>query len=1275
MSFIQNLFTSRDNNANGANYVGQQSRIWWNPDTNAFYYSDGNTSGGILITGGSSGNGTVGGTNTQVQFNNAGNFAGDPNFTFNSATSTLTITNIVANTLTGGAGGANTQVQFNTNGNFTGTTNFTYNQSTNAMLMTGTATLGNVFPAANNVSNIGSPTNRFNDIWLGSGNINLIDDTLNINQEINAVNGNLVISGGNGLIFGQFAMFGNTISTINPTANINIGIAGSTGYVDIERPIAVNSTGGGAPAFVVEQNGTVAIFNANAAANTAGALNIVGSLDRAYQNVTNSGGMLHITGPGNSASRITVDAFGTTGAGSAALVAITGRAARGTASSPTQSLANDIALRIGAVSWKSTGGWTGSTVAGHTLDFVALEDATDASHATAFQFFNAAANGGYTRYQSAQIDSTGLSFLNNTTANSGITFTDGSFQNTAYQSTSVVRSLTAGAGISLSSNVGNITITNTGVLGIVGTTNQISITGNVGNVVTLGTPQDIGTTSNVQFYSLTVQNLSVLGNISNVLPSIVDGPVIYVANTATTYNDINNSGLSTGNVSNNYYASILYQTSSNTWQMDIGNSVGITASEIFAVNITANGNAHIGNASNDYDFPDALIQGDINIDSYGQFVLKNHSQTANASADIVAVPNNGDDGSYYIDMGINSNVYANVNYAVTGANDGYLYVNGGNLVIGTQTAAKVINFFTGGTNNLNKIRGTISDTGLSMVGNVTANNMISTNATIGGTVSALGNVTGGNLVSAGVISAAGNIQGLNVNTGIISASGNIRGGNLNTTGLVSTSGNIQAGNLLTTGLISSTGNISAANIAAGNITSGIISTTGNITGPNIIATILQVSTLLSVSGNIQGGNFLTDGLVSTTGNITGSYFLGNGSQLTGISVARISNGTSQINIPVASSNANITIDGASNVAVFATTGAYFTGVASATGNITGGNLTTAGRISATGNIVTGANLVTPNTIINSGVSTTGNVTGNYFIGNGAVLTGLNAYGNVFANGTAVLATTGSSTLTITPGNNQVITGNNTSKLVTIAVNDNPTFANLSVTGNITVFGNIFANTTTYLANVGNILFANTAPLPTAQPGVMEYDGRVLYFTPQDQERGIVPSQEWYVLNADRGLTYASTTPQSLFGVGAHVSNSTRYWFRLKATISRSAGTNNTALTLGWRGSAVLSKLNYTAQGSIGAVSTPTSSTTYETTLVAGFTVQTAVTGTNNPPDSTTLVIQGMIDVGATGAGYVEPFISWTGAVAPGSVTVSSLSYFQLFPLGVTGSNTSVGNWA
>jgi hypothetical protein len=449
-----------------------------------------------------------------------------------------------------------------------------------------------------------------------------------------------------------------------------------------------------------------------------------------------------------------------------------------------------------------------------------------------------------------------------------------------------------------------------------------------------------------------------------------------------------------------------------------------------------------------------------------------------------------------------------------------------------------------------------------------------------------------------------------------------------------------------------------------------------------IVTLLSSDVTNALSNGSITNNYLSnDSWSLTTGQgigLTGSgtVELGDSITLTNTGVTAAIGGTG---VAVSAATGNVTFSigqpvGTANTVQFAAITSSTT--IQATGNITGGNITTGGRIIATGNINAGNIITAAGTVLNNGLNTTGNVTTTaFFIGNGSLLTGLNAFGNVFANGTAVTAGNGSATITVTPGNNQVITGNNTSKVLTIAVSDNPTFANVVVTGNITISGNINTANTTYLSNVGNILFSNVSPLSTAYPGVMEYDGRVLYFTGQDQERGIVPNQEWYVLNADRGLTYASTAPQSLFGVGAHVSNSTRYWFRLKATVSRSAGTNNTALTLGWRGSAVLAKLNYTVQSSIGAVSTPTSSTTYETTLVAGFTVQNTVTGTSNPPDSTTLVIQGMIDVGATGAGYVEPFISWTGTTAPGSVTVSSLSYFQLFPLGVTGSNTNVGNWA
>lgn len=49
MSYIQNFFTSRDNNANTETYVGQKDRLWYNPDTNSIRISDGVTPGGQTI--------------------------------------------------------------------------------------------------------------------------------------------------------------------------------------------------------------------------------------------------------------------------------------------------------------------------------------------------------------------------------------------------------------------------------------------------------------------------------------------------------------------------------------------------------------------------------------------------------------------------------------------------------------------------------------------------------------------------------------------------------------------------------------------------------------------------------------------------------------------------------------------------------------------------------------------------------------------------------------------------------------------------------------------------------------------------------------------------------------------------------------------------------------------------------------------------------------------------------------------------------------------------
>lgn len=132
--------------------------------------------------------------------------------------------------------------------------------------------------------------------------------------------------------------------------------------------------------------------------------------------------------------------------------------------------------------------------------------------------------------------------------------------------------------------------------------------------------------------------------------------------------------------------------------------------------------------------------------------------------------------------------------------------------------------------------------------------------------------------------------------------------------------------------LSAVGNITGSNLN----TSGRVVATGNVLGGNVVATDIVQGVSVSATGNVQAGNVRTTGLISATGNITaagnvaGTFFIGNGSQLTGISAAisvnKISNGTTEANVGTPGGNANITVGGVSNVAVFTTGGAIVTGL-------------------------------------------------------------------------------------------------------------------------------------------------------------------------------------------------------------------------------------------------------------------------------------------------------------------------------------------------------------
>lgn len=152
----------------------------------------------------------------------------------------------------------------------------------------------------------------------------------------------------------------------------------------------------------------------------------------------------------------------------------------------------------------------------------------------------------------------------------------------------------------------------------------------------------------------------------------------------------------------------------------------------------------------------------------------------------------------------------------------------------------------------------------------------------------------------------------------------------------------------------------------------------------------NVATTVAGSANVllvTSSGVLVTGLISATGNITGNYLFGNGSQLTGIDATSIQSGTSNVRVVSSGGNVAAGVGGTANVVVIATTGQFITGVNSVSGNVTGGNIITAGFVTATGN-VSGGNLVITGNIIDTGalgINTTANANITLNAGSGFII--------------------------------------------------------------------------------------------------------------------------------------------------------------------------------------------------------------------------------------------------------------------------------------------------
>ena len=404
------------------------------------------------------------------------------------------------------------------------------------------------------------------------------------------------------------------------------------------------------------------------------------------------------------------------------------------------------------------------------------------------------------------------------------------------------------------------------------------------------------------------------------------------------------------------------------------------------------------------------------------------------------------------------------------------------------------------------------------------------------------------------------VQGSYSATGGITSTGNITGGNLSGTNITGTLSTVAQNNITSVGTLSSV--TVTANVAGGNLTTGgQVSATGNIRTANYLFVSQDINasgditatsytgTGASLSGNVTGGNIRTGGSVSATGNITGSYLIGNGSQLTNLITNTIQNGNSNVLVGSSAGNVSINVRGIAPLAIFTPLGQTTTGIISATGTVTAGNINTGGTVSAAGG-VTGANIQTNGTVSAVGTITAGNVA----TGGTVSATGNIIGGNLLLSG--AIEDAGQLDIRTTASNgNIVLTPNGTGNI--------NTGANIMPTANATAnIGSATLSYNTIFAKATSAQYADLAENYLADadyaPGTVvifggEHEITVTNQAADERVAGVISTNPAYLMNSgEPGLPVAlrgkvpvrvigpvtkgdslvtSTTPEVAFSVG------------------------------------------------------------------------------------------------------------------------------------------------
>lgn len=119
----------------------------------------------------------------------------------------------------------------------------------------------------------------------------------------------------------------------------------------------------------------------------------------------------------------------------------------------------------------------------------------------------------------------------------------------------------------------------------------------------------------------------------------------------------------------------------------------------------------------------------------------------------------------------------------------------------------------------------------------------------------------------------------------------------------------------------------ASQLSFGNaavLSTGTLSGDRGVTAGSVTTSFVEYNGTTAVPGQFDGGSIAPSATVrlNFNGNLHATYFIGNGSQLTGINTSStsINNGTSNVNIPTINGNINFSTAGNANVVVITNTG-------------------------------------------------------------------------------------------------------------------------------------------------------------------------------------------------------------------------------------------------------------------------------------------------------------------------------------------------------------------